>query len=74
MKFYELLVRKQTKLLHQRNDCVLNFIAALTLSVVERKKKEGRKKKENEQAIWINAVVLFYICTDCPFSLKYQYN
>lgn len=45
-------MRKQTKLLHQRNDCVLNFIAALTLSVVERKKKkkEERRKKMNKQS------------------------
>lgn len=45
-------MRKQTKLLHQRNDCVLNFIAALTLSVVERKKKkkeERRRKTERKK-------------------------
>lgn len=74
MKLCELLARKQTKLLHERNDCVLNFIATLTSSIVAEKKKEEGRKKENGKATWINAIVLFYISIGCPFCLKYYYN
>jgi len=70
----ELLGRKQTKLLHERNDCVLNFIAALTSAIVAEKKKEDGRKRKNRKAAWLNAIVLFFISIGCPFYLKYQYN